>query len=171
MKQFPRYLALTLAIFSVSTTLFSDPLRRDPLFKIERSKNANVIQYDAQIGPDGKLDSEEPVVAYWVRLADEGQVKELSWVQRTFAFGFNAEYDPATDSAPMEMAVDIGRSFTIVRDGDIYRAKTIIAGVESFLDKIYISAHKHGLFIKLNFVDIYGKDALTGEERFEHFVP
>jgi hypothetical protein len=149
----------------------SDPLRREPLFKIERNKNANIIQYDVQIGPDDRLDPKKPVIAYWIRLADEGEVKELSWVQKTFAFGFKARYDPASDSASLDMAVEIGRDFTVVRDGDVYRAKTTIAGAESYLDRIYISARKRGLFYKVDYVDIFGKDASTGEERFEHFVP
>jgi len=169
MKRLSPYLAL--ALICISMTAPSDTLRHEPLFKIERSKNANIVQYDAQIGPDGKLDSIEPVIAYWVRLADEGQIKQLTWLQRTFAFGFKARYDPITDSAPMEMAVDIEREFAVVRDGDVYRAKTTIDGAASFLDKIFISSRKKGFFITVDYVDIYGKDAITGEERFEHFVP
>lgn len=162
---------LALALISISTTLLSDPLVREPLFRIERSKNANIIQYDAQIGPDGKLDSKQPIVAYWVRLAEEGQVKPLSWLQRKFAFGFDADYDPVSDSASMEMEVDIGRSITVVRDGDTYRARTTIGRWDAFLDRIYIKAHKHGLLITVEYVDVFGHDVNTGEERFEHFVP
>jgi hypothetical protein len=54
---------------------YADTLDRQPLFKIERSKNANIIQYDAQLGADGKLHAREPVVAYWLRLAEQGQVQ------------------------------------------------------------------------------------------------
>lgn len=171
MKQFCQFLALTLALICISTTLHSQPMRHEPLFKIERSKNANIIQYDAQIGPDGKLDSNTPVVAYWIRLAEQGQVEKLSWIQRQFAFGFDADYDPVTDTASMKMKVGIDRSFTVIRDGDVYRARTTIAGAESFLDRIYIQAHKHGLLITVDYVDIYGRDTGTGDERFEHFVP
>jgi len=171
-RLFPiRSIVLTLVIIGISAALCADTLQREPLFKIERSKNANIVQYDVQMGPDGKLDSKEPVVAYWVRLADEGQIKKLSWIQKTFAFGFNAKYDPDTDSAPLDMAVEIGREFMVVRDGDVYRAKTIIDGEEAFLDKIYIDAHSRGLFIKVEYVDIYGKDARTGEDLFEHYIP
>lgn len=175
MKQlFPNpatFLTLALALFFVSTALCSEPLRREPLFKIERSKNANIIQYDAQIGPDGKLDAKKPVVAYWIRLAEEGQIRKLSWIQRTFAFGFHADYDPVTNTAPMKMAVDIDRTITVVRDGDAYRAKTTIDGAPAYLERIYIEAHKHGLLINVEYVDIYGRDASTGDERYEHFVP
>jgi hypothetical protein len=164
-------LALILALLLASTALCSEPLVRQPLFKIERSKNANIIQYDAQVGPDGKLDAKTPVVAYWIRLADQGEIRKLSWIQRTFAFGFHAHYDPVTDTAPMNMVVDIDRDIAVVRDGDVYRAKTIIDGAPSYLDRIYIEAHKSGLLIKVEFVDIYGRDVITGEKRYEHFVP
>ena len=40
---------LALALISITTALLSDPLVREPLFRIERSKNANIIQYDAQL--------------------------------------------------------------------------------------------------------------------------
>ena len=63
-------------------------LDRQGLFRIERSKNANIIQYDAQVRPDGKLDKKNPVVGYWIRLAEQGQEQELTWLQNKFAFGF-----------------------------------------------------------------------------------
>jgi len=141
------------------------------LFWIERSKNANIIKYDAQIGPNGKLYAEKPVVAYWVRLAEQGQIEELSWLQETFAFGFDAEYDAASNTAQMEMAVDFDRTLTVVREGEAYRARTIIDGAESYVEKIYIKAHKSGFLITVDYIDIYGTRADNGEDQFEHFVP
>ena len=44
-----------------------------PLFIIERSKNANVVHYDARLTPEGKFDPDQPVVAYWILLAEKGQ--------------------------------------------------------------------------------------------------
>src|SRR5689334_9122752 len=40
------------------------------LFVIERSKNANVIHYDAHVAKDGSLVASEPVVAYWIMKAE-----------------------------------------------------------------------------------------------------
>ena len=50
------------------------------LFKIERNKNANIVQYDVQMKADGKLDPKKPVVAYWIRHAKDGQKEDLKWV-------------------------------------------------------------------------------------------
>ena len=41
------------------------------LFVIERSKNANVVQYDARLTADGVLDPKEPVKVYWILLAED----------------------------------------------------------------------------------------------------
>ena len=53
-----------------------------PLFIIERSKNANVVHYDARLTADGKLDPKEPVIAYWVLLAGNGRREKLSWIEK-----------------------------------------------------------------------------------------
>ena len=37
--------------------------KTSPLFIIERSKNANVVHYDARLTADGELDPNEPVIA------------------------------------------------------------------------------------------------------------
>jgi hypothetical protein len=43
-------------------------IHNQPLFIIERSKNSNVVHYDARLTADGELAAEEPVIAYWVML-------------------------------------------------------------------------------------------------------
>jgi hypothetical protein len=159
------------ALMCISTTLHGDPLERETLFWVERSKNDNIIQYDAQIGPDGKLNAREPVVAYWVRLAEQGQVEELSWLQETFAFGFDAEYHATSDTASMEMTVDFDRTLAVIRDGENYRVKTNIDGVASYLEKIYIKAHKRGFLITVDYIDIFGINAEDGNKQFERLNP
>ncbi len=62
---------LMFTLFFVPVYLYAEASNRQALFKIERNTNANIIQYDAQIGTDGKLLKKEPVVAYWIRLADK----------------------------------------------------------------------------------------------------
>ena len=52
-------------------------IKTSPLFIIERSKNANVVHYDARLTADGKLDPKEPVIAYWVLLAKDGRREKL----------------------------------------------------------------------------------------------
>ena len=141
------------------------------LFKIERSKNANIIQYDAQVGPDGKLLKKEPVVGYWIRLAEQGQVQELSWVQRTFAFGFDAKLDRNRERAELDMAADFGRPIIVIRNRDVYRATAPIDGSLSYLEKIFIQASGKGMSITVEYIELYGEDMETGEARYQKFIP
>ena len=169
MKRISRYLALTL--IGISASAFGDFLEHQKLFWIERSKNENIIQYDARILPNGRLSPRNTVVAYWVRLAEQGQIEELTWMQETFAFGFEEQYDPDTDSATLEMAVDFGRELTVLRDGDRYRVKTTINGTPAYLEKVFIEAHKRAFLITVEYIDVYGADAASGEPLQERFTP
>ena len=141
------------------------------LFKIERSKNANIVQYDAQVSPDGKLLKKEPVVAYWIRLAEQGQVEKLSWIQRTFAYGFKAKLDRNRDTAELDMAADFGRPIIVIREGDQYRATAPIDGSQSYLEKIFIQAHGKGIKVNVEYIELFGEDMQTGEVRYQKFVP
>lgn len=162
-------LALVLAL--VCTTLLAQDPVSHPLFKIERSKNANIIQYDARSGPDGKLLKKEPVVGYWIRLAEQGQVKELSWVQRTFAFGFKTRLAKDRKSAEMDMVADLGAPVSVIRVCDEYRATAPIEGNTSYLDKIYIKASGKGIAVKVEYIELFGKDIETGADRYQKIVP
>ena len=144
---------------------------KQALFWVERSKNANIIQYDAQIGPDGKLYRDEPVVGYWIRLAKEGQVEEMSWLQWVFAFGFDVELSDDGDSAEMIMRGGKERPITIRREGDGYCAVLMMEGAPACIEKAYINSKRKGLSFKVYYLDFWGFDTATGERRYERIVP
>jgi len=169
MRWFTGIVILTL-MFSPSV-LYGAELARQGLFRIERNTNDNIIQYDAQIGRDGKLDSREPVVGYWVRLAEEGQVKKLSFVQNKFAYGFKASYNAREDTAELKMAANIGRSITVRLVGDRFRALAVIDGSLSYIDTIYIHAHGKGMSTRVEYIELHGNDSHTGDVRYERFEP
>ena len=141
------------------------------LFRIERNTNANIIQYDAKLGPDGKLNKTEPVVGYWIRLAEQGQVKELSWIQRKFAYGFSTDFDRNSDSATLDMAADLGRLIKVLRINGSYLATADIDGKLSRIEKIYIHASGKGLSTTVDYIELHGV-ALNGSDvTYERFVP
>lgn len=162
-------IALILSLICGPLILQADQLDRQSLFRIERNKNANIIQYDAQIRPDGQLDSNEPVIAYWIRLAEQGQVKKLSWIQRRFAYGFDTDFDQGSDRLTLDMTLDIGRPIRVEHDNGAYHATTVIDGKPSRIVKIYIHATGKGLSTKVNFIELYGTDLDDGGETYERF--
>jgi hypothetical protein len=164
------------AILLVFMICGSEPLwavqpGQQPLFKIERNTNVNIIQYDAQIDADGRLDRKKPVVAYWVRHAEQGQIKELSWVQNKFAYGFTADIDAASNSVTLDMAADIDRPIEVRLDKGEYLAISNIDGQLSRLLKIFIHATGKGMSTTVDFIELHGTSLHNKNVTYERFVP
>ena len=144
---------------------------RDALFHIERNKNANIVQYDARLGTDGLLHPEQPVIAYWVRLAEQGQTRELTWTQRKFAYGFKAKLNKDKNTAALDMAAGLGRTIMVVLDGDDYRATADIDGVTSYVDKLFIHASCEGLSTRVDYIELHGISVQDHIKQYERFTP
>ena len=155
----------------IATTAGASEPERDALFRIERNKNANIVQYDAQVEADGTLNRKDPVVAYWVRLADQGQLRELTWVQKKFAYGFKAKLNNDRSTATLDMAANLGRLLTVKQTGNDYQAVADIEGAACYVEKIYIDASGKGTSTKVNFIEIYGSAVDGGIEHYERLVP
>lgn len=167
----------TILIILISAALLipvesqSKSARTQHLFKIERSKNANIVQYDVRMKADGKLDPKKPVVAYWIRLAKDGRKEDLKWVEKSFAYGFKAKYDAKTNTAIMDMAAKINRKIKVLEIKGEYRAEITIDGQSAFLEKIFISSKGKGASTKVKYMELFGKDVKTGEDRYEKLKP
>jgi hypothetical protein len=129
------------------------------------------VHYDARLTADGKLDPKEPVIAYWVRLAEDGRREELSWIQKKIAYGFTIKPDPSVDGYRMTMVAVPGRQITVKQEKDAARAEAIIDGRPAVLEKMYINASDGLMGPKVQYIEVYGKDLQTGEQRREEMVP
>jgi len=167
--------ALLLVIASAALVMprhsFGKDLETRHLFVIERSKNANVVQYDVQLTADGKLHPREPVIAYWIRYAKDGQKKGLSFAQRRWAYGFKTKYNAKTNSATMEMVAKIDRKIKVHEIDGVYHGQTRIDGRPAFIDKIFITSTEEGTLPKVESIELYGKDRETGVDRYEKIKP
>ncbi|MES2827498.1 MAG: DUF4833 domain-containing protein [Bacteroidota bacterium] len=61
------------------------------LFYLQRDPNVNTLIYALNIDKDGDVDQKEPVLAYWIRYTEGGDKKDLSYVQRKFAYGVESK--------------------------------------------------------------------------------
>jgi hypothetical protein len=142
-----------------------------PLFRIERSKNANVVQYDARVRADGSLSRDEPVDAYWLRLASTGERRELKWLARTAAYGFEVDWQP-DGGVELEMVAPIGRRVRVVRTEQGWQARTRIDGRDCRIERIFVqSKERRWLPPKVEFIDFAGAEVGSGAECREHYVP
>ena len=146
-------------------------MKTQPLFIIERSKNANVVHYDARLTADGKLDPKEPVIAYWVLSAEDGRREELSWIEKKKAYGFDIKPDPSVNAYKMTLMAAPQQQITVKKAGDAIRAEVVIGGRQAVLEKIYINASDGLTGPKVQYIELYGKDLQTGAKRSQKIVP
>ena len=62
---------------------------RNQLFYLQRTPNTNTIVYELNY-KNGIFDLENPVHEVWIRYQENGERKELSYIQRKFAYGIKA---------------------------------------------------------------------------------
>ena len=146
-------------------------IKTSPLFIIERSKNANVVHYDARLTADGKLNPKEPVIAYWVLLAEDGRREKLSWIEKKKAYGFTIKPDRSVKGYKMTLVAAPQQQITVKKEGDAVRAEGVIDGQPAVLEKLYIKASDGLTGPKVEYIELYGKDLETGGKRYQKIVP
>jgi len=149
-----------------STTLAQSRDQYVPLFTIERSINANVVHYEAKV-KDGRLDLREPVVAYWVMVAEGGRRQALNFLERTRAYGFTTLAEQIGESYKMFLVSDRMREIRVVDQNGAVHAEAMIAGAQAYLQRIFITARKALLFDTADSAELYGIDIATGKPRYE----
>jgi hypothetical protein len=140
--------------------------RAIPLFTIEKSSNANRVQYDARLTPDGHIDPKVPVVAYWIMAAENGRRQELNILERSKAYGFTLRRD-GLDSYRLWVVSHREKEIHVFRDGSTVRAEAVIGGRVSLVEKIYIQMRKSFMLSLPDFGEMFGFDRETGEKRYE----
>lgn len=145
--------------------------REQTLFFIQRSKNANEVHYAARLTAEGKLDRKQPVVAYWLLLAEDGRRAELNFLQRRKAYGFSIAPAPSGETWLMTLVAYPAREITVRQTPDGVQAEILIAGRRSNLEKLYIAATEGKFLPTVNYIELFGRDLEAGEKTYEKIIP
>ena len=140
--------------------------RAVPLFTIEKSSNANRVQYEARVMADGHIDPNQPVVAYWIMAAENGRRQELNILERAKAYGFTLHRD-GVDSYRLWVVSHREKEIHVYRDGAMVRAEAMIGGKVSLVEMIYIQMHKSFMLSLPDCGEMFVFDKETGEKRVE----
>lgn len=144
--------------------------RSVPLFTIEKSSNANRVQYEARVKVDGHIDANQPVVAYWIMAAENGRRQELNILERAKAYGFTLHRD-GPDSYRLWVVSHREKEIHVFRDtspsSPMVRAEAVIGGRVALVEKIYIQMRKSFLLSLPDFGEMVGFDRETGEKLSE----
>lgn len=143
------------------------PKTKNRLFFIQRNLNQNTIVYDANLNDNGSFKS-DPIDAYWLRYGSNGERKELTWLQRTFAYGYSAKKEKKDGTYWITLTAWDGRKIHLHKDRKgIPIATVTIDGKYAQLEYIWVFADNSGTWPKVYHVDLHGKDMVTGKPVFE----
>jgi hypothetical protein len=140
-----------------------------PLFVIERSVNGNVVHYDAQL-KDGKLDPQQPVVAYWV-MGENGRRQGLNLLEKLKAYGFSIFPDKQPEVFHMTLVSDKKKEIRVIHLGSEVRAEAQIGHCSAHLQKIFIESKKSWMINLPEYAEMIGNDMQTGAECRERVTP
>jgi hypothetical protein len=138
------------------------------LFYLQRDPNANTVMYALNV-KNGKLVTNDPVHAYWIRYAEDNQTEELNYIQKTFAYGIksrslgNGQYElnfVSYKKLPMRLA----RS---ERDNNYY----VYASVNQKkiqVKRIYVRVEGGTMWVpNVRYIQLEGINTATGENIIE----
>ena len=136
------------------------------LFYLQRNSNKNTIVCDLNL-VNGALNKTEPVHVYWIRYSDQGQRQELSYIQRTFAYGIQSRALANGDGYEMHFVSSKKHSFYLLKSaGDNkYSVYTTVNSKKVILKRIFIKLNGGSFWMpKVEYVEIKGVDAANGKE-------
>ena len=141
------------------------------LFVIERSKNANIVVYDANRGLGGDFSASEPVVAYWLLAGEKGKREQLNVVERERAYGFDIAPGDTPGTFSMAVRADPKRRLTLRILNDCPVVTAPIGGRDGILQKLFVQSKEGFPLPKVEYVAFFGQDVATGEPLYEKFTP
>lgn len=140
-----------------------------PLFRVERNKNANIVQYDAVLENREKLVPKQPVASYWVMLAEDGRREGLTSLDKR-AYGFKVLPEPS-GSWLLYLNATKDRSIRVVHWQGRWVAQILIKGRSAVLGRIYVFADESAFIPRVRWIDLFGVDMVTGAAVSERLEP
>jgi Domain of unknown function (DUF4833) len=144
--------------------------KKHPLFRIERSKNKNIVQYDACLLQNNNISEANPVYAYWV-LAN-GQKDELNIVESKQAYGIESKEKLGENKFRIVLAALKDRSLIVQKMKEGFKALTQISGELSILERVYVQSEEQTVGLpKVQHVDLFGRSLRTNKPVKERIIP
>lgn len=142
-----------------------------PLFHIERTKNANQLYYEARIGADGKIDAEDPIKVYWIMWAKDstGKTTEgMNFIERAKVYGYNIKPDSTGKIFKMTLKPFRERLIKVYMKDGKARCEMTINYRPAYFEKMFIFAKGDS---KPDSIRLSGYDVDSGKEIVEMFLP
>ena len=134
-----------MTILLISTLALAGGGRRNHrLFHIDRSKDIDIVVYDA-VTDGNQLAEDDPVDVYWILKQKGGQRDDLNWIERWKGYGIDVDQRWGKDSLEFVMRAD-GTKIRVTRRNGEWIGMTRINDQLARLESIYVKTDESGWF-------------------------
>jgi phosphatidylglycerophosphate synthase len=154
------------AVAQVPATIFPVPVGiANQLFYLQRDPNPNTVIYQLNVDKTGRLDEEEPVRAFWIRYTENGEHKNLNFIQRKFAYGLTAQ-KVASDKYELKFAAYNKLRFFLMRSSadNAFHVFTTIANRQIVLTRVFLRIEGGTFWVpNVKYIEFKGWNAASHE--------
>ena len=168
----PGSAAASPAAYKVQHDTLLVPKGKNMLYYVQRDPNTNTVVYELNLSANGVLNQAEPVHVFWIRYADGGERKELSYMQRKFAYGLNTR-KLGKDSFELRFVSysKLPLHLRKAKEGQ-YHVYVKINGQEAVLERVFVRIEGGTLWVpNVVYVELRGTETASGKLVTERFKP
>jgi hypothetical protein len=141
MNYFPRKHAIVLVLIFIVQAFEAaggnETSKKEALFKIERSRDADEIYYEVRVTDEGQLDQKNPIDIFWIRHTKDGAVEPLTRIQRKLSYGLS--FLNITDDQALFRFAAFSKVMTLQKTADgRYHVFTLVNGATVEVERIFI---------------------------------
>ncbi len=133
------------------------------LFYLQRDPNINTVIYQLNVNRAGQPDEDEPVRVFWIRYAEQGERKDLNFIQRKFAYGLTAK-KVGTDKYALKFAAYDKVPFTLMKwsADNSFHVFATVANKQIVLSRVYLRIEGGTFWVpNVRYIELKGWNAAT----------
>lgn len=163
---------LVLLLLIATGVLAENPSQNSILFQVLRSRDADRIVYEAQLDSGGRLNTNNPINAYWVRVTRQQQTEPLTSIQKRFGYGLRF-LQIEGNTATFEFVSVPDRIFFLEMDKqDVFRVYARVKGQKLQVSHIFVQFDGGSfLFPKISRVELHTIDPHSNQLIVESLQP
>jgi hypothetical protein len=148
------------------TSALPTPIGENLLFFLQRNPDANTVIYELNFKSEGVLDRENPVKGSWIRYAEQGKYKELTGIERRFAYGVKCK---ALENGEFEIRLVAYKKLPLyLKRSEIdnkYKIYIKDEGKDLLLKRVFVRVNGGSFwFPKVEYIDLITVNSASGIE-------
>ncbi len=173
-----RKIQIILVVMAVFAFGFTNPDQAEKLagdynlFKIDRSRDSDIVVYDVRLDSQGKLDTSSPISIYWKKFTRDSIFEPLTGIQKKFGYGIKFQ-NIDEHSADFKFVSSLDRIFELRKTGyDHYRVYTYSEGNRVEVKSLFIHFEDDSFWLpEISSIELVGLDTDKGSMVSESIIP